>query len=336
MLTPEHKAKRIGRVTSSTAPAILGVDEYASPLDAWLHITGEDDGSPKDETQARMFERGNALEDTILDWGAKRLGLRRVPAKFRVHADHDWLGDSADALYIDDGPDGAKVPYAVAEGKSVAMGAAHRYGDEMTDTMPMHTLVQSHVHLAHWPDAERCYVPILIGGYDFSFRMHKVERSPDFERILIDKLGEWFHRHITAGTPPPPTAKDTELLLKRYAGHVDKDPLPPTPEIRSLGIDKIRAREERKEAVVREKTIENQLRALIGHHEECLGDGWRVTWRRNKPSVRVDHEELANHLLARLPDDEAEALVREFTREKPGNRPLNVWLSKAMREEMGL
>ena len=80
MLTAEQKAARLGKITSSVAAGALGLSEYMTPVQAWLSVLGE---SPDIDTKAT--DRGNRLEDTVLDYAADELELTRADAPFRRH-----------------------------------------------------------------------------------------------------------------------------------------------------------------------------------------------------------------------------------------------------------
>jgi len=200
----------------------------------------------------------------------------------------------------------------------------------------MHALVQSHHHLVHRPDAESCLIPVCLGGYAFEFRLYEVHRDPEWERMMIDKLGEWHHRYIVGDTMPPATHRDTAWLTRRFAGRTDDTPLESTPEIEHWAREKALASARLKQADEEEKHAKNQLRALLGDYTITEADWGNVTWRRNKPSLVIDHEAIANLLLGNLEPAEAEKIIAAYTREKPGDRVLRVNLSKALKRELGL
>lgn len=178
MLSPEAKQARIGKITSSVAAACLGLSSRMSPLAAWLSIRGEADDIDSPATQ-----RGDALEAVTLDEPCRRYGWIREPAPFVQLV--DWAGDSCDAIYTLDG-----VPVALGEGKTAGLGVAADYGEEGTDEIPDAALIQALWHLIHHPTFNVCVVPVLVGGYDFSFKVYNVLRNEELQAHLWDEIQE--------------------------------------------------------------------------------------------------------------------------------------------------
>jgi predicted phage-related endonuclease len=320
MLTDAQKKERLGKITSSVVAACLGVDERMSQIDAWLRIRGE---APDVATKA--IDRGNRLEDLILDYPAMMLGLDRKPAPFRQHPEHGQFGDSCDALYVN--RDLEARPVAIGEGKSASLGVSKEYGQEGTDEMPQHTLLQSHWHLIHWPEVERCYVPVLVGGYAFEFRLYHVDRDPELHGIMIDELLRWHHDHIVEGKTPPVThhEADAEWLKKKYPAGLS-GALADSPEIQEWAKRKALAAKIIKEASKEEEQAKNELRRLLGDHEFVLASWGKVTWKKSAEAFATDWERAVYALQDEFKLDPAQVreVVGKHTEMKPGQRKLLV------------
>ena len=308
MLTAEQKEARKGKITSSIAAGALGLHPLMSPIDAWLRARGE---GPDIDTKAT--ERGNKLESVILDYPAEKLGLIRRPAEFRSAA--PWMGDSADALYVD----AAGVPVLIGEGKSASMGVAAKYGEEETDEIPESTLIQSHWHLLHWPEVDRCAVPVLVGGYRFEFRLYYVDRDREFEGILTDDLAKWHRDYVVTGVMPPATALDTESICDRYRKHAPGKMIPATAQLAELAARKTDAAERKKAAEAEEEEAKNLIRQLLGDAEGCKAEWGSISWKNTKDVERFDREAFA----AAHPE-----LLAKYTTTAPGSRVLRVTLKK--------
>ena len=309
MLSPETLAARKGRITSSTAAACLGLDPYTSPIQAWTRIRGQENTEDNP-----AMARGRALEDPILNWCASEVGgvLERVP--FVIHHDHDFLGDSADGLLRSD-----QSTYAL-EAKTVAMGRADRWGEPGTDQVPDKVLIQCMMHLIHWPEASRCAVPILIGGYEFEFRLYWVNRDLSLEKTLIDRLHSWHAKHIIGGEQPEPTAKDERWLQDRYpvATKPALDDPALLPDVEKWAREYKETAALLKAAETQKKLAAVHLRRLLEEHSEARGDGWSVTYRNSKDRTRTNWQAVAEAMGP--PDD----LIQKHTTVAPGARSLRV------------
>lgn len=309
-LTEEHKAKRVGKITSSIAAAALGLSERMSPLQAALAARGE-----LDFDGSKATERGNALEDIILEQPSEKHGWRREPAPFVAHPVHHWAGDSADALYYD----GDSLE-AVGEGKSAGLGVAEEYGDEGTDEIPNSTLIQSHWHLAHWPAAPICVVPVLVGGYAFEFREYVVRRDDELMAQIFETLGGWHQRYVIGDELPPASASDTGWLTNRFPS-AGADFVADTPEIEHWARRKEEIAAQIKPLEKEGEEAKNRLRQLLGEAKGCKAGWGKVTWTNNKPKAMVNWQAIADELCGgEIPTE----LIEAHTTIKPGSRVLRV------------
>lgn len=315
MLTPEQLAARKGLITSSVAGACLGMSPFMSPLQAKQSILGLStfEGSP-------ATERGNELEEVVLRYPAKKLGLVYEPAPFRKHA-NGWAADSCDALYYEPGYiPGFDSPVLLGEGKTASLGMAREFGVVGTDEVPLTAWMQAHWHLIHWPEANRCVVPVLIGGWQFEFRLYYVERDTEIEGNLLDKLAQFHRDYIVGDADPPAVAQDLEWLKETYATAEHIDLLPSTPEIDALAEEYRQWRNSLDCAEKNTADARAKLEQFIGTHSGVETASGKITWRNNKPSQRIDWEHLASDLMRHLPEDARDALIAKATRTVPGPR----------------
>lgn len=308
MLTQSQLDARKGKITSSIAAGALGLSSYMTPIQAWLAARGE-----LGDITSKPIERGNMLEAAVLAYPCEvDPNLTMTGAEFRSHPDRPWAGDSADAVYYR----GTDIE-AIGEGKTVSQGAAAEYGDEDTDEIPNSTLVQSHWHLIHWPEVNRCLVPVLVGGYRFEFRLYIVDRNPELEGILLDDLAQWHRDYVVTGRMPPAQAGDVDYIRSKYPT-ASRPMTVATPEIRKLAESYREASEAIKQIEQNKGTAGARLRALLGDHEGCRADWGSVSYRNNKPKTVVDWQAIATELGAT--DD----LIEKHTTTKPGARVLRV------------
>jgi predicted phage-related endonuclease len=315
MLTPEQLAARKGLITSSIAGACLGLSSYKTPLQAKYTILGLDSFGGSAAT-----ERGSELEDVVLRYPARKLGLAYEPAPFRRHP-NGWAADSCDALYYQ-APYVADLdsPVLLGEGKTASLGMAKEFGEPGTDEVPMSAWVQAHWHLIHWPEVPRCVVPVLVGGYQFEFRLYFVERDTEIEGQLFEKLAQWHRDYIVGDKDPPAVAEDLGWLKERYSRNVDLELLGSTPEVDAIALEYRQAKLDLEDAEERVAASRARLEQYIGEHAGVETAHGKITWKSNKASPRTAWEEMAQHFLQSMPSEMAAAVMSKYTRMAPGAR----------------
>lgn len=317
MLTEYQKAARKGKITSSVAAAALGLDRRCTPLAAWCEITGND---KEEVTNEKAIERGNRLESLVLDYPLDLgIGLyKRGDAPFRRHPDIEFFGDSADATYF--GEEGQLV--SIGEAKTCNQSVGAEYGEEGTDEVPHHTLIQSQWHLMHWPEVDTCLVPILLGGYEFEFRLYRVRRDDDLISTISEDLQKWHRDYVQTGKPPPAEANDTEWIKDRLTDVAEGKWLPDNLEISTLVTQKIEAAEAKKHAAEREEQAKNRLKMLLGDAEGVKATWGNMYYRRSKGKLKTDWRAVAEEV--RAPTD----IIEKHTAISPGARALRVYPKK--------
>ena len=313
MLTPAQLAERRGLITSSNVAACLALDPRTTPIAAALRAKGASDDEP---ANAKAIERGNILEDLVIAYAAHERGWSWEHAPFRRHPHHAWAADSTDALYYNDGR-----LVGLGEAKTAALGMACNFGEPGTDEVPTPCLLQSQWHLAHWPEVDHCYVPVLVGGWQFEFRTYKVTRNQTLIDILLEDTFEFWQRYGHGNELPPAEAGDTEWLKHRFPAATRGRMVADTAEITQLARECHVARQKRQQACEAEERVRNRLRALLGTAEGVRAQWGSITYKNNKASAVVDWRAIAAELAGgQVPD---ETLARH-TRVAPGPRVLRI------------
>jgi len=319
MLSPEQLEARQGLITSSIVAACAGLDEYTTPLQAKYKILGR-----HDDIGGKAAERGDILQEPVLRYPESQLGLVYEPAPFRLHQ-NGWAADSCDALYY-------RAPYVVGmddpvligEGKTAALRTADGYGESGTDEIPITAWMQSHWHLIHWPEVDRCVVPVLIGGWEFYFDMYFVDRDPEIEGRLMESMAQWHRDYIIGDKDPPPCARDLDWIKKRYSESTNTELIASTPVIDQLHLDYWDAKEKAEAAETHLGNIRAMLETHIGHNAGTETSHGKITWKTTKSSLVVDWEELAKDLLSKSPQPVIDEIMKKFTRLRPGHRQFRV------------
>ena len=193
MIDLEQRRTGIG---GSDVAAILGLSPWATPYDIWAQKTGQAEAA---EPESEPMRWGNLLEPVIREEAGRRIVALEPDAvvsgpQFLRHATEDWM------LANIDGTVDTSSGRAVLECKNVGTFAAGEWGEQLTDQIPDMYLCQVAWYCAVG-GFSRAYAAPLVGGN--SLRLYHIARDEAVERVLVDRVGEFWHRHVLTGTPPP-------------------------------------------------------------------------------------------------------------------------------------
>jgi hypothetical protein len=158
---------------------------------------------------------------------------------------------------------------------------------------------------------------VLVGGHQFEFRCYDLARNSEFEAILLEQLERWHRDYVVARRPPPADHRDEAWLRAQHPRSTDKW-LPDTPEIEGLVRAKAAWAETRKFHEDREDEAANQLRQLLGDAAGVDCAKYKVTYKSNKDTTKIDWQAICNEL--QVPTE----LVQKYTRVVPGARTLRI------------
>lgn len=183
--TPEWHAARRAGIGGSDAPAVLGLSPRATPFEVWLDKTSAlPSSSHEDETMVW----GRVLEPAIRGEYQRRSDAQVVEVGLLRHPDFPWL------ICSPDGVSGERI----LEIKTARHGA--EWGDQGTDEIPLHYLVQAH-HLLIVSGAAVVDVAVLIAGSEY--RLYHVEPDTALHTQIIDQEWDFWHNRVERHDPPP-------------------------------------------------------------------------------------------------------------------------------------
>lgn len=301
--------ERRSGIGGSDAPAILGLSPFRSAHDVWLDKRGEAPARPP--TEAMWW--GTEMESLIARRFEERTGLLVVnPQRIFRHPDYAFLIGTPDRFIAD-----ASGPLTGLEIKT-ANAFADGWGDEGSDEIPAHYLVQVH-HYLTVTGAEMWYVAALIGGSDF--RLYRVPRDTALSDEMTARLVDWWQRHIVEGEEPAITgrASDTEWLRARFPRDSGRTLVADQQAIdwASALAGALQTQDAVNQVVEEAK---NNLRLIMGDASLMTGPGFRVSYRKTKDVERVDWQKAATIALARLSRETAEAIRAECAETREGVR----------------
>lgn len=205
----------------SEAAAVLGLDPYASEFDVYARkVLDEPEFEGNEATRW-----GNILEPLIVKEMARADGIdltdpERVlivdsahDSPFIVHPTEPWLG-----VHVDGFTRPGDEWYA-DEAKSTRLYNA--YGDEGSIDMPDSHYIQCQL------ESLCTGMPVRYGAFLLGDRRvwrTVIRPDPSVQQQLLNKLGEWWEKHVVKGEAPPLRGKTAETYLQRtyqeHSGHV--------------------------------------------------------------------------------------------------------------------
>jgi len=315
----------VRRIGGSRAAAALGESKWGTPLDVYEECLGLKEFTRGDEDLTADQERGIRLEPALLGWAESKLGIRFHKPPTMFSGAYDFASVSPDGL----GADG--VSYLELKAPRTHEG----WGAEMTDEVPFEYLIQG-AHGLMVTGRKVCYFGALLGG---TLKLFKHERDVELEELIIKGEHRFWNEHVLRGMPPPPRYGDEENVLRRHPKntkpHVLFESLP-GPEQRT--VEQWAAfNRERIEAERNEDTFKASVMNIIADRGGIAFGPAHPRWKRidfqtSKAAPNGGTwKAVAETLLARLPPEEAAALVAQHTPTE-GNRSLRLYTQPKPKE----
>ena len=322
-LSAKDLETRKGRITGTSAAAVLGVHKYVTEFEAWQRITGR---SPPLKQNMKM-EFGQLVEPHLRDWYSKSQGVDLQEVDTIVPPHLPWLAGSTDGLGAD----------RIWEGKSAGWRQAHRWGIPGSSEVPEEYDVQVRMYLAIFekPFADVTVVVLededyakialaLLGGReinisDYDVRNYRIERDLELEAHILEVCGAWHAVHIVGDVPPPLDGSSgaTDYLLDKFPretrGEIGEAR---AAELGALALEHWRIDKALKSAEAAKDLIRNRAREILEGHDQGRGDWGSFTYRTPKPSKKFDPK--AAIAAGAVPPDVVEA----YSPVRPGRRTL--------------
>lgn len=258
-------------IGGSDVAAICGMSRYSSPMSVYMDKLGD---LPPLEDNPRM-KAGRMLEAVIADWFAEETGykVQKQNAIFQ-HRDHPFMLANIDRW----------LP-GLNAGLEIKNTSEYCKDDWAGTTAPTEYILQANHYMAV-TNAERYFIAVLIGGWDFQWRV--IERDEDLINNLITIESEFWNGNVLAKIPPSFSHQDTDLLKERYKESVSDSSVDLPQEAYSIMESLKEAREAKKTAERHEETAKNQIKGIMQENEKAYWQGdLFFTWKANKNGVRA-------------------------------------------------
>lgn len=218
MLTKEQLVERKKGIGGSDAAAICGVSKYKTPVSVYLNkISPIEEQSSGLEKISDVLARGNELEELIRKKFSSMIGYEVLPVKKTIyHKTYPFMLANIDG-YI-------KEVKAVVEIKTARLSMRSEWGDSFTDQIPKEYLTQAH-HYMNVCEVAKAYVVVCFASEEtfslirimlknmkledvlkeeipLDIRIFEVERSPSFDKVLINVERRFWLEHVEKRVAP--------------------------------------------------------------------------------------------------------------------------------------
>ncbi|MNO55007.1 YqaJ-like viral recombinase domain protein [compost metagenome] len=266
----EWRRKGIG---GSDVAAICGLSRYKSALEVYLDKIGE---IPPKEDNPKM-KAGRILEPVIADWFTEETGIRVQKQNCIFQSkEYPFMLANIDRWVIGENS-GLEI-------KNTSEYNRNDWFDGQTEVIPTEYQLQANHYMAVL-GAERWYVAVLIGGWDFQWRV--IERDDHLIANLITIEQAFWQHNVLGLNLPQVTSQDTDLLNQMY-------PLSrgTSMEISEIYYDLIKTlldtKKVLKQAEDAHEDAKNKVKKLMGENELALWQGEKFcTWKSNARGNRV-------------------------------------------------
>lgn len=267
----DHRKKGIG---GSEVAAIVGMSRYKSAYSVYLDKIGE---LPPVEDNPKM-KAGRILEPVIADWFEEETGIKVQEQKWIFqHSEHPFMLANIDRWVPGEN--------AGLEIKNTSEYNRNDWFDGHTEIIPVEYMLQANHYMAV-TSADRWYVAVLIGGWDFQWRV--IERDENLIKNLITIEKNFWEDHVLAKIPPEVGAQDTNLLNTAYPSSNPESWFDISEYYYDLIKELLDSKKSLKAAEERHESAKNKVKQLMGDNELAYWQGDKFcSWKSNKKGSRV-------------------------------------------------
>lgn len=303
-------------IGGSDIGAILGLNPWKSPIDVYMQKVGLVD-SPEDNENMWW---GREMEPVIRKRYENESGNSVL-----VYNDLPYIGPYEWFLYS---PDGVIVDskngrtQGIWEGKTSGYRNPDYWGDAGSDQVPPEYLAQCQWYIgatkAKWAD-----LSVLFMGRRREFIIYRIHHDQELFDNMVTRAKDFWENHIIPQIPPEPDDSKgwNEYFRKKYPQDSGYE-IDANPEVSDMIQMYKWAKESLKfweEAV---STSENKLKSIMMDATALRGPFGKITWKKNKDSIKINWEGIARQLGA------TQQMITNFTTVVPGVRVFRPWWAK--------
>lgn len=309
-----------GRIGGTCVSAIVGQNPWKNAHGAYLELRQE--VSPTPDNVA--MERGRRYEPVVADIfaGGRQEYLVKHNRKdtdepeLFVHPEYEYLIGHPDRLLYDSN---SQELVAGLEIKTSNISNCRKWGEEGTDDIPIHYLIQCqwYAGLANLP-LWRVAVAFLDDfGRMKTYKEYAVHADKELFETLVDSAVTFWESHVVPGVPP--IVDDVDSVTERWVAERFPRNLEPlataTPDEENAMADYLRNKTLYEQAQANLQASETALKMAIGDRDGLVSEKFgKVTWKKSKDSSRTDYKAICSEL------NPSQELVNKYTKNVEGSR----------------
>jgi putative phage-type endonuclease len=303
----EFRDVRRALLTATDIGVVLGLSPWKTRYSLALEKKGL--VAPAETSDAMWL--GTQSEPIIIESFRRKMGRRVEPNRsILCHPVQTWAGCTPDGWTFD--------PFEGLEAKLAGLHSARDWGEPGTAEVP--PLYFSQVQWSMYVTGlTRWHLVAQIGT---KIQIHPIDRDDAIIEGMVNAGREFRERYLLTNELPDPGADDVDAVTRMYPTSTDRV-LDATEELRALAVEFAAGREQKGLGEAREKAARARIEAAMKEADKLVGSDFKISWRNNKPTTKVDLERAFDKALAKLPNKYAEELqkiVAECTRTVPGAR----------------
>ena len=266
---------------------------------------------------------GIEQEGLIARWAAKQTGLDFVEYPSTPHPVYDWASGSPDRVVVKDGEVTHGLECKFRGERLLAM-----YGESGTDGVLESDMAQSCFYMGIFPLVKEWYVSVQFSNRER--RLFVIQRDQELIDQFYQIAKDFLENHLIPQIPPPIDGSESSKRYLNYRYPKDQGPiLEPTDEEILMTVENYRQlKRNLKDLEGTISTYENTLKSIIGDCAGMKGDWGKITWTKNKDSVKVDYGAMLDELCAYIPADVFDDSLKNHTTIKPGARVFRPYFAK--------
>lgn len=264
------KVRKLG-LGGSDMSAVLGVNQWRSPLDVWLDKTSD----TVEEKESEPMYWGTILEDIVAQEFAKRTGYKVRNNNFTLQSEeYPYLLANIDREIV-----------GIDAGLECKTANAFKAEEWQGDNVPDAYYIQCQHYMAVTGKAS-WWIACLVGGNTFYYK--EIKRDEEIIKAIIDTGAEFWRLVETKTMPAPDDSKACGEALKKLYKHSNGKAIELSAQYNNAIVDYLKIKEQLAELETQKRGIENLLKDALGENEKGSCGEHYVSWKSSKPRETFD------------------------------------------------
>ena len=273
----KERSKGIGGTDIS---AILGLNPWKTAYDVYLDKIGE--AKPVEENMP--MKMGMLLEPIVAGLYEDVTQRKLQECELIVHPNYDFIRGTPDRL-VENEDLGLEIKTLRTFDKFSSKSGSTGWGEEYTDQIPQHYFLQV-VWYMLLTERAAFDVAALAGGQEF--RIYRVNRDKELEKMLIAKAEEFWRKSVLEKIPPEISANDdpANYYSNSFAGAAVA-----MPEDIDIHNELVKVKGDTKALEVKEDKLKQALQLIMKEKDTLIDSSGVVlaTWK-NYETKRLDQK----------------------------------------------